>query len=204
MVGIALLLGAAGIAAQADTVTFTTDITGANVQIDILNTETYDFVINPGHTLTDIFGEFDIKKGNTATEDILFSVYNDFNGTGHVNGTFTPNGIEVGVATLTPADVDQNFGNKEFAIHSLNLLPGNYSVALHSLASDNGTGQYFFKNQGFTSTSNGDVINIGTVPSAETPEPSGLLAGLGFLGTIGGGILRARRRRFAHRKGAAL
>ena len=32
-----------------------------------------------------------------------------------------------------------------------------------------------------------------------TPEPSGVLAGLGFLGMVGGGMLRARRRKARNR-----
>lgn len=192
LTGTALLAGGVAGKASADSVTFTTDQTGANVQIDIGNTETYDFVVNPGHVVTDIFGDFTIKKGTAASEDIILSIYNDFNGTGHVSGPFTPVGTEIGSVSLTPADVPQSYTLEEFALHSLNLQPGNYSVALHSIAGGNGSDQYFFKNQGFSTNSN--AVSVGTTPSVDTPEPSGLLAGLGFFGMIGGGYLRTRRR----------
>jgi hypothetical protein len=190
-----LSLGAVAGAAVADDITFTTDITGANVTIDVGNTETYDFVVNPGHVVNNIIGDFTIKSGTNASADILFSVYDAFNGTGHVSGPFTANGTEIGVASLTAAVVPQSYTTEDFAVHSLNLLPGNYSVALHSTAGGIGADQYFFKNQGFSSTSNGTAISIGTSSSTATPEPSGILTGLGFLGTLGGGFLQARRRR---------
>src|SRR5260221_7546120 len=81
--GVILSLGAVAGAAVADDITFTTDITGANVTIDVGNTQTYDFVVNPGHVVNNIIGDFEIKSGTSASQDILFSVYDTFNGTGH-------------------------------------------------------------------------------------------------------------------------
>lgn len=197
-VGLVALTAGTARATLADTVTFTTDITGANVTIDVGNTETYDFVINPGHTVSEIIGDFTIKKGHDASQDIFLSIYNNFNGTGHVNGAFTPNGAEVGSFSFTPGDVTQAYTSKHFDVQPINLLPGNYSAVLHSIAGGSGTDQYFFKNQGFSSTSNGTTIAIGTTatptPPTETPEPSAL-ASLGIGAATVAFSLRRRRRK---------
>ncbi|MEP6755850.1 MAG: hypothetical protein ABJA67_10140 [Chthonomonadales bacterium] len=183
-------------AASAQIVTFSTDQTGANTQIDNVNSQVWDFSVNPGFTVSEIIGNFEIKLGPSTVDPIIFSLYDQFNGTGHVSGAYTPGGNLLGSATILPGAVTQSFTPLSFDITGLNLSAGPYSVALQSNAGSNGSEQYFFKGHGgeFITQSPEVTPGGGPVTNAEVPEASGLIGAVIGIATVGSLVYRRRKK----------
>lgn len=191
-----ILLAVAASRAAADTVTFTTDITGAQTQLDNNNTPlnptddhitTFNFSVLSGMTVTQINGFFTIKRGPSTSTNVYMYLWNGFN-----RGSYP---VPLASDFLTPAEVTQSFAQAAFAITGLNIGAGQYSVSVEAPdAPDVQSEAYFIKSEGFTADPPGIVDTNppgGGGTTNPVPEPATLLLSL----LAGAGLLAARRGR---------
>ncbi|MDX2035043.1 MAG: PEP-CTERM sorting domain-containing protein [Isosphaeraceae bacterium] len=169
--------------------TFSTDQTGANTQIDIDHTTIYNFYVLPGQSVTGILGDFTIKRGSKTTEPITFSLWSGVDGLG----------TRLASISLAASSVSQSYESRIFDLDPLGapLGPGSYSVQLSSMTGDQGSRQYFFKGGRFQSS---DPAAVSTVPPPSgggtppaVPEPSTVLSAA--LGSVAALALARRRHR---------
>lgn len=180
-----------GFAANA-AVLIAVDNTGANLPVDSASSRTWNFTILQSVTVA--WSEFSVKAGNSTVDPLVYTLYNNFGGTGDVIHTMNITAAEAG-GQYEPASI------LDFADITLN--PGNYSVTMTSTTGTNGNFQYFMKggvlrlyntsNRTELSSSNytADPNTNGTATTTPTtvPEPSSL----SVLALTG--LLALRRRR---------
>jgi len=167
------------------TVTFSTDQSRAQTQIDSQHTTAFDFAVLAGSpTITSIVGDFTIKRGSQTTSNITFTLFD------RPNGFETPGAVALATVSLAPGSVSQQFNSTLFRLDGLSLGQGNYSVALTSQADTPQSQAYFIKGGNPTATP-GTFISFNVQP---VPEP-GSLTLMGIAGAIGLGFARLRGRR---------
>jgi len=215
----AMALAMASMVRAADPIYFvTTDITGAQTQIDTNHMSSW--VVNVNSNVDVVGGKFVMKDGSQTVGSLTFSIYAGGLTDAQVNsGSYNP----LASITLSNADFDAQVNNGQtFALHTFNfgsvltLLGGNtYTAALTSAVPDVQAKAYFIKGgtqvmlvdsvTGATNTNalsltggTGAINNTDTNPvvssPAGVPEPSTYaLFGLGAVVLV----IAARRKRTA-------
>ncbi|MEY4635293.1 MAG: hypothetical protein RJA55_1091, partial [Acidobacteriota bacterium] len=137
------------------------DITGAQTQIDVEHTTSWNINVASGQTLQLYGGAFVMKKGADATADVVLTLRNS-----------GPGGSVIATKTRTSSAFTGTFADVLFAFDTAQTLnPGRYYVTLTSAASLSGAAQYFIK--GATSPGLGDGVTdvpSSTATTAASPE----------------------------------
>lgn len=164
---------------------FSTDITGAQTQIDVKHTSLW--VTTPGGNVDILGGIFTMKAGSNASVAITFSLY-----AGNLNLTQVASATALVSQTLTYAQFAAQTPNAgQFEFHPFDVatpsspytLTGGqtYTAVLSSTANDVQSQAYFIKDSGLMYLR--DPNNLSTaINPASVPEPSAawlLLVGLG-------------------------
>lgn len=173
-----------------------TNISGAQTQIDSTHTSTWGFTTGLAWDFGG--GTFVMKKGTSASADVVLSIYQGTN-----------SGTPVGTVAVPSTGFTQSFGNVQFLFSTPLALQANsqYYVDLTSTASGQGSTQYFIKGANSSLTfvdSNNNPIPSGYVTSVTDtsgnttstvpglPEPASVSLIAVALG--GTGVARAFRR----------
>lgn len=179
--------------ARASSITFSTDQTGANTQIDISEDEIWTFNVTSG-TLNDVFGKFVIKSGPSTDEPIVFSLFSGAPPAGSLLASDQLLSISDSSAPCATCLITQTYTEWTFSMTGVNIGAGSYYVRLSSITPSNGANQYFFKNGALVSQIDcepGAACGSITDPQP-VPEPASMsLLGLGLLAAA----RRVRRRR---------
>jgi hypothetical protein len=191
MLGVLVLGFGAGTAPAAYQVTFSTGQTGAQTQIDLDHTTAYNFsVFADAPTITSIIGDFKLKRGPKTSEDIVFTLWDQF------DGYLTPGAGVLASTSRGPLDIDGgDFTSTLFTLSDLMVGPGNYSVSLTSGAPDSQAQAYFIKGSGLQATPPQFIDTNPSPPPAPAvvAEPASIAMvalGTGLVGMYG---LRRRR-----------
>jgi hypothetical protein len=168
--------------ASASTLYLATGQTGANTQVDVDHTSTWNFT--PDTDFTFGGGLFTMKAGQNAAADIVFALY---------QGT-DASGVLLDKVTLTntqfcaQASCNQYDFHQFFLTSTISLSSGtSYFANLTSQAVDTQTEAYFIKSGDyFISDQTGSPVNPSPIEAAPapTPEPSSLAlicSGLGLV-----------------------
>lgn len=162
--------------------TVETDHTGAQTQIDVNHTSSWDFTLTGLQFFNDVRGLFTIKDGPATNENIVFSLWDD--------DYASPTKILLASVFKTPADITQSFALHEFYLAGVNIGAGNYSLSVTSTEQDQQNDAYFIKGGGGSLTYNPPIDGQGGI----VPEPTSLaLAGFAGIGMAVGAIRRRRQ-----------
>ncbi|MFM2298016.1 MAG: hypothetical protein RL117_1723 [Verrucomicrobiota bacterium] len=176
------------------------DITGANDPVDSASSRTWNFTVI--QTIVVSRSAFSVKAGSQTSLPLVFTLYNNYGGTGTAIASSSLSAVSAGSSYDPPSIMD---------FTDMTLNPGAYSATLTSQTGTNGSLQYFIKNgalrlynddgtsapvinlstQLSTNFYTPDANNTGTATTTPTavPEPSSLCA-LALTG-----LLALRRRR---------
>lgn len=171
---------------QAASYYFSTDITGAQTQIDVNHTSLW--VTTPGGNVDILGGIFTMKAGSSASADITFSLY-----AGNLNLTQLATATALVSKTLTYAQFAAQTPNAgQFEFHAFDVatpsspytLTGGqtYTAVLSSTAADAQNRAYFIKDSGLMYLRDPNNLSAPGIDPATVPEPSAawlLLVGLG-------------------------
>lgn len=171
---------------QAASYYFSTDITGAQTQIDVNHTSLW--VTTPGGNVDILGGIFTMKAGSNASADITFSLY-----AGNLNLTQLATATALVSKTLTYAQFAAQTPNAgQFEFHAFDVatpsspytLTGGqtYTAVLSSTAADVQSQAYFIKDSGLMYLRDPNNLSAPGIDPATVPEPSAawlLLVGLG-------------------------
>ena len=165
---------------------FSTDITGAQTQIDVNHTSLW--VTTPGGNVDILGGIFTMKAGSNASESITFSLY-----AGNLDLTQVAAATALVSKTLTYAQFAAQTPNAgQFEFHAFDVatpsspytLTGGqtYTAVLSSAAADVQSEAYFIKDSGLMYLRDPNNLSAPGIDPATVPEPSAawlLLVGLG-------------------------
>ena len=165
---------------------FSTDITGAQTQIDVNHTSMW--VTTPGGNVEILGGIFTMKAGSNASADITFSLY-----AGSLNLTQIATATALVSKTLTYAQFAAQTPNAgQFEFHAFDVatpsspytLTGGqtYTAVLSSTANDVQSQAFFIKDSGLMYLRDPNNLTAPGIDPATVPEPSAawlLLVGLG-------------------------
>lgn len=165
---------------------FSTDITGAQTQIDVNHTSIW--VTTPGGNVDILGGIFTMKAGASASADITFSLYS-----GSLNLAQVATATALVSQTLTYAQFAAQTPNPgQFEFHAFDVatpsspytLTGGqtYTAVLSSTANDVQSQAFFIKDSGLMYLRDPNNLTAPGIDPAAVPEPSGawlLLVGLG-------------------------
>lgn len=176
---------------------FSTDITGAQTQIDVNHTSLW--VTTPGGNVDILGGIFTMKGGSNASADITFSLYS-----GNLNLTQVATATALLSKTLThSAFASQTANDGQFDFHAFDvatssspfrLLGGQtYTAVLSSSANDVQSQAYFIKDSGLMYLRDPNNLSAPALDPALVPEPSSLsLVAAGVVGLMA--VSRVRRK----------
>lgn len=165
---------------------FSTDITGAQTQIDVNHTSLW--VTTPGGNVDILGGIFTMKAGSNASASITFSLY-----AGNLDPTQVAAATALVSKTLTYAQFAAQTPNAgQFEFHAFDVatpsspytLTGGqtYTAVLSSTAADVQSQAYFIKDSGLMYLRDPNNLSAPGIDPATVPEPSAawlLLVGLG-------------------------
>jgi hypothetical protein len=164
-------------------VTFSTDQSGGQTQIDVNHLTTFNFAVLSGaEPVTTVVGDFTMKVGSKTSADVTFSLWQG------LDGWKTPGATLLASTTKGPGDFTQQFASELFTLTGLGLAPGNYSLALTSLAPDQQALAYFIKGGALTANP-ARYIDTNPQPAPPpVPEPASIVSialGVGLAGLYG-------------------
>ena len=164
---------------------FSTDITGAQTQIDVNHTSIW--VTTPGGNVDILGGIFTMKAGASASADITFSLYS-----GSLNLAQVATATALVSQTLTYAQFAAQATPGQFEFHAFDVatpsspytLTGGqtYTAVLSSTANDVQSQAFFIKDSGLMYLRDPNNLTAPGIDPATVPEPSAawlLLVGLG-------------------------
>ena len=178
---------------QAVSYYFSTDITGAQTQIDVNHTSLW--TTTPGGTVDILGGIFTMKAGSNTSASITFSLYS-----GSLTLAQTASATALVSKTLLYSDFSSQVSNAgQFEYHAFDvgtpsspfrLIGGqSYTAVLSSTANDVQSQAYFIKDSGLIYLR--DPANLSTaIDPISVPEPSSLC-----LTILGVGMMALLRRR---------
>lgn len=161
---------------QASVYYFSTDITGAQTQIDVNHTSLW--VTTPGGRVDILGGIFTMKAGSNASASITFSLYS-----GNLNLTQIATATALVSKTLTYSQFASQTANPgQFEFHAFDvatpsspytLLGGQtYTAVLSSAANDVQSQAYFIKDSGLMYLRDPNNLGGSAIDPALVPEPS--------------------------------
>lgn len=179
---------------QSSTYYFSTDITGAQTQIDVNHTSMW--VTTPGGNVDILGGIFTMKAGSSTSADITFSLY-----AGNLTLAQVTSATALISKTLSYSQFAAQTANPgQFEFHAFDVatpsspytLAGGqtYTAVLSSTAADVQSQAYFIKDSGLMYLRDPNNLSTAIDPAA-VPEPSAawlLLTGLGVWA-----VLRTRK-----------
>jgi len=133
-----------------------TDITGANTTIDADHSNSWLITVAAGQSIPLYGGNFTIKIGGAATDDITLDLYS----------CAYKCGSPVATVTVSRTIVTGSYTPTSFAFSSPYTMAGgvsgkSYFAILHSNTTTSGTGQYFYKGGGSGYVGDGVTIASG-------------------------------------------